>query len=339
VAEPDYYAVLGVSPTSEDIVIQGAYRALMRRYHPDKNPSEAARKRTVEINAAYAVLGDEAKRAAYDVRRKQHDQSSNGSAKSGASTAPPPPPPPPKSETPANGMKDNDAWIVRLKGAAAVIIGLGIVAAFIGMAGNRSLEAANNTMNVDENLTTSDFQATDMNAMNAADMNGAGQNTLAIQSPPPDLSKLPQAVLSYDTIEAAADRVAKLITTKGMLGARAYSENCHKSVEVNPSWNGADGCAAFDYAAAYIDDAVTTQSGWPKDGYFQFQSGNQPDNYAAVGAPPYITSDRLSKIRSAAQDAALAAFRMEIARRNSAGASTLRTSPPVPNTANSNSSD
>jgi hypothetical protein len=207
-----------------------------------------------------------------------------------------------------------------LKGAGAVIIGLGLVAAFIGVAATGNLETANNTMNVDENLTTTDFEPTDLNATDL--------NAVATEAAPPDLSKLPQPTLSYDTIENAANRVAKLITAKGILGARTYSESCHKSVESTPSWNGADGCAAFDYAAAYIDDAITTQNGWLKDGYFQFQSGNQPDNYAAIGAPPYVTSDRLAKIKAAAQDAALTAFRVEIARRNPVAAPTARASPP-----------
>jgi len=62
----DYYAVLGVSPTSEDVVISAAYRALMRRYHPDADPSSEAAQRAQAINAAYAVLGDPEKRARYD---------------------------------------------------------------------------------------------------------------------------------------------------------------------------------------------------------------------------------------------------------------------------------
>lgn len=66
---PDYYAILGLSPTSEDVVIRAAYRALIRRYHPDGNDSTAATDRTREINAAYAVLIDPEKRAEYDELR------------------------------------------------------------------------------------------------------------------------------------------------------------------------------------------------------------------------------------------------------------------------------
>jgi curved DNA-binding protein CbpA len=62
----DYYTILGVTPASEDVVIRAAYRALMRRYHPDTDPSSAALQRVQAINAAYAVLGDPEKRARYD---------------------------------------------------------------------------------------------------------------------------------------------------------------------------------------------------------------------------------------------------------------------------------
>ena len=66
---PDYYAALGLSPTSEDVVIRAAYKALMRRYHPDGNSSADAAARTRAINAAYAVLSDPDRRAEYDQSR------------------------------------------------------------------------------------------------------------------------------------------------------------------------------------------------------------------------------------------------------------------------------
>lgn len=47
-------------------MIRAAYRALMRRYHPDADPSSEASQRAQAINAAYAVLSDPDKRARYD---------------------------------------------------------------------------------------------------------------------------------------------------------------------------------------------------------------------------------------------------------------------------------
>ena len=62
----DHYAILGVTPASEDVVIRAAYHALMRRYHPDADPSAEAAERSRAINEAYAVLRDPEKRARYD---------------------------------------------------------------------------------------------------------------------------------------------------------------------------------------------------------------------------------------------------------------------------------
>ncbi len=70
----DCYAILGVSPAAEDVVIGAAYRALMRHYHPDTNPDPKAQARAREITAAYAVLRDPVSRADYDARRKAADE-------------------------------------------------------------------------------------------------------------------------------------------------------------------------------------------------------------------------------------------------------------------------
>jgi curved DNA-binding protein CbpA len=64
----DYYAILGVTPQAEDVVIKAAFRALAQRYHPDKysGSAEEAQRKMAEINEAYGVLSDPVKRKAYD---------------------------------------------------------------------------------------------------------------------------------------------------------------------------------------------------------------------------------------------------------------------------------
>jgi curved DNA-binding protein CbpA len=68
--EPDPYSVLGVARTASDTEIRAAYRALVAKYHPDRhqgNPlEELAGARMAEINRAYKVLSDPARRAAFD---------------------------------------------------------------------------------------------------------------------------------------------------------------------------------------------------------------------------------------------------------------------------------
>lgn len=64
----DYYQALGVTRDAEQVVITAAYRALASIYHPDrwKGDVNESTRRMAEINVAYAVLGDHAKRQAYD---------------------------------------------------------------------------------------------------------------------------------------------------------------------------------------------------------------------------------------------------------------------------------
>src|SRR3954451_19569393 len=63
----DYYEVLGVARSASDADIKKAFRKLAREYHPDvaKNKKQAEEK-FKEINEAYEVLGDAAKRKKYD---------------------------------------------------------------------------------------------------------------------------------------------------------------------------------------------------------------------------------------------------------------------------------
>lgn len=60
----NYYEVLGVAKTSSDEEIKRAYRKLAHQHHPDKAGGSEAKFK--EINEAYQVLSDKAKRAQYD---------------------------------------------------------------------------------------------------------------------------------------------------------------------------------------------------------------------------------------------------------------------------------
>ncbi|HYG29938.1 MAG TPA: J domain-containing protein [Allosphingosinicella sp.] len=66
-----FYDDLSVTPDAQPAVVEAAYRALMKQHHPDH---AGAAERAAQINAAFAVLRDPQRRAAYDRRewtRKQ----------------------------------------------------------------------------------------------------------------------------------------------------------------------------------------------------------------------------------------------------------------------------
>jgi len=63
----DYYEVLGVNRTASEADIRKAFRALARKYHPDKNKSKGAEETFKQINEAYEVLKDTEKRKKYDL--------------------------------------------------------------------------------------------------------------------------------------------------------------------------------------------------------------------------------------------------------------------------------
>jgi curved DNA-binding protein CbpA len=66
--QEDYYTILGVRCDATPEQIKQAYRRLVRLHHPDLNKN-AQDDRIRQLNEAYAVLGNAAKRAAYDIQR------------------------------------------------------------------------------------------------------------------------------------------------------------------------------------------------------------------------------------------------------------------------------
>jgi len=80
VGKRDPYEVLGVPRDADLEAIKRAYRQQAMRYHPDRNPGDAAaEERFKEVSEAYALLRDPEARARYD---------SYGHAPSGAFTTP-----------------------------------------------------------------------------------------------------------------------------------------------------------------------------------------------------------------------------------------------------------
>jgi molecular chaperone DnaJ len=62
-----YYEVLGITRTADGTEVKRAYRRLAMKYHPDRNPDDAAAEKSFkECAEAYDVLSDSQKRPVYD---------------------------------------------------------------------------------------------------------------------------------------------------------------------------------------------------------------------------------------------------------------------------------
>ena len=114
--EIDPYKVLQVDPEAEDEVIQAAYRRLAQKYHPDRSPDADGRARMVAINAAWELIGDPGKRAAFDRGRaaaRSSPPSSAATSRPAASTGstasagqPPPSHAGPRGQGPGGGPRE-----------------------------------------------------------------------------------------------------------------------------------------------------------------------------------------------------------------------------------------
>jgi len=74
----NYYEILEVSPNASPEVLRAAYKSLIQRYHPDRNPgNRQAAERSQAVVQAYQVLSDAGRRAAYDFELRRQSEIRN----------------------------------------------------------------------------------------------------------------------------------------------------------------------------------------------------------------------------------------------------------------------
>ena len=78
-----YYEILEISQSADKTTIKKAYRAMAKKYHPDKNPGDKDAEHKFKLcNEAYQCLSDEKQRSIYDRYGKEGLQGMGGSSRS-----------------------------------------------------------------------------------------------------------------------------------------------------------------------------------------------------------------------------------------------------------------
>ena len=107
------YTVLNVAPTADPAVIEAAYKALMKKYHPDmlSGSTEGDPQKAAEINQAFQILKDPERRARYDSDQRARVEAIRRAAMAAA--------PPSQVYHPPRRQRRRSRWPVILLVAAA----------------------------------------------------------------------------------------------------------------------------------------------------------------------------------------------------------------------------
>lgn len=253
----DYYKTLGVSRHAESEVIAAAYKAMMRKYHPDTNDRNESTNRSQAINEAYATLRSPEKRKLYDSAQQSQDTGKGG--------ATPPPSPPGKSESSAR-----PAGAPALRKGDSVGIGMVFLAAigvaiFAAQGENESLANAGTADESSQPLATA---ATGLETGPGFGDPGNNEETI------PTIGEF------LDNIGTAVDHFSAILVKDGMTGAEAYSRECGRTAQVVKDILKTDYCVAFDMAAMATDVVAASSLRMPQNHYFSMRAGELDNDYS-----------------------------------------------------------
>jgi curved DNA-binding protein CbpA len=291
---PDFYAILGVAPASDGVVIRAAYKALMFKFHPDRNATADAERRAQAINEAFTVLGDARRRATYDAQRAADARMRMG--------APPPWPGPPPRRPPPRGfaggapMRGGPPMRAPWRRLAQIRLPYWVTTRRVtAVGGTISLAVAVHLATI-AFAPAGLFVSSPVRASTGGDASGGSANAATNDA----LNLMPAPDVSFDDVEQGAADFAHAYAEGGMAAARLASQRCHAAIDTRPSWRAADRCAAFDLSANAYDDAVSESRGGRGDTYFLFTGRNPAALYNPLSSDALMLEMRVSRIMQAA---------------------------------------
>ena len=271
------YTLLNVLPDADPVVIEAAYKALMKRYHPDMGADGATGGRAAELNQAYRMLRDPERRASYDAEERGRQERHRAELARALQPAPGPrgAPPPPGSAPVRIGQRAA-AWIA----CAGVLL---LIAALYLLA--RGPEAPRSF--------ATETAAPVPEVSSPAALRRA---SAAFRDHPVDRAEIEKAVAEYRRIAGSS----------GMSGATAYSEHCFDVHSRTLAPTDFDHCVAFDHVASRID--LRPEQSRDARQAPRFQPGAQVNRHIRaaerVAVDPSLIEARLFEIRRLTDSAA-----------------------------------
>jgi curved DNA-binding protein CbpA len=213
------YAILNIAPDADPAVVDAAYKALMKKYHPDvlAGGSSPDMRSASEINEAFHVLRDPAKRAQYD---------SNQRARQNAVRAA-------MSAHDMRSFQANPPQRRRSRWTAMLLLGLlGLLTVYVW----RQSE--------DGGFSEAAFARGWLPAQQRSSSMAAAEE-----------SSGPHPVRQVD-IDRAVAEFRRITKESGLIGLSAYSQDCFATQGRTFSLADFDHCVAFDQAAASYDGGM-----------------------------------------------------------------------------------
>jgi curved DNA-binding protein CbpA len=234
------YSLLQVLPTADPAVIEAAYKALMKKHHPDLHGGADAARRAAEISHAFNVLRDPERRADYDSDEKARQErykvelarafpeaGSSGSLTEGRRN---PILPNARPESPARAGQRLATFV-----GGAGVLSLAATIFLLARGGNEpSIQQQPDT----GSATVSTMPAEDPSVSPAA-------APVPFRDQPVSAPQIANAVAEFGRISSA----------EGIQAAAQFSQRCFDTQSRTLSVGQFDYCVAFDHAAGRIEVA------------------------------------------------------------------------------------
>ena len=259
------YTLLQVLPDADPAVIEAAYKALMKKFHPDVVGGVDAERKAAAISHAFNVLRDPDRRAAYDADERAREERYKVEL---ARAFPEPPPNGTGGDAPRRGPQPPVRVPPRPRAGQRV-------AGWVGAAGALVLVAtiilfARGGSDAQKATATAAIAASERGA--AADAE-ADNDAVPFRDQPVSRGQVLRAVSEFK-------RIAGL---SGMAGAADFSERCFEAQARSLDINDFDYCVAFDHAAGRTD--LTPQADLRTVAARRFQPQNQVSRHVRAADP------------------------------------------------------